>query len=373
MKTIEQIREEANKIYNNLYEYIDIDKTGKKSKIIIKCKEHGLFKKYFYDHLVRNQGCPICSKPAKLSTDIFIKKANIIHNNIYDYSKVIYKNNNSKVVIICRNHGDFMQLAGNHLSGQKCPKCCKNYKYTTDSFITKANEIHYNLYDYSVTDYINIKKKIKIKCNKHGIFEQIPEYHLEGYGCYKCSNIVKNTDDFIKKANSIHKNIYDYSESNYSSAREKIKIICKIHGDFFQSPNDHLCGCGCQKCSIGFFSKISIKWLEEISQKENIFIQHAGNIGEKKIKINDKLFKFDGYCEITNTVYEFHGDFWHGNPLKYDKNALHPLNKITFGDLYNETIKRENMIRNNGYKLITIWESEYIKIKIIMNSKQLNQ
>lgn len=82
MKTIEQIRKDAEIIYNNLYEYIDIDRTETKSKIIIKCKEHGIFKKHYYDHLVRNQGCPNCTKPAKLSTDIFIKKAKIIHNDI---------------------------------------------------------------------------------------------------------------------------------------------------------------------------------------------------------------------------------------------------------------------------------------------------
>jgi hypothetical protein len=58
MKTIEQIRKDAEIIYNNLYEYIDIDRTETKSKIIIKCKEHGIFKKHYYDHLVRNQGCP---------------------------------------------------------------------------------------------------------------------------------------------------------------------------------------------------------------------------------------------------------------------------------------------------------------------------
>lgn len=360
MKTIEQIRKDAEKIYNNLYEYIDIDRSEAKSKIIIKCKEHGIFKKHYYDHLVRNQGCPNCTKPAKLSTDIFIKKAKIIHNDIYDYSEVAYKNMNTKVCITCINHGIFLQLPGNHLSGQKCPKCCKNFKYTTETFIKKANEIYSNLYDYSITEYHNINTKIKIKCNTHGIFEQIPQYHLSGYGCQKCSNIVRNTDDFIVKSNIIHKNIYDYSQSNYLGTREQIKIICKIHGIFSQSPNDHLSGNGCQKCAIGCFSKISIKWLDGIAKTENIFIQHAGNIGEKKIKINDRIFKFDGFCETSNTVYEFYGDFWHGNLSKYNQNDIHPIIKKPFGDLYNETIQREKIIISEGYNLITIWESEFI-------------
>lgn len=361
MKTIEQIREEANAIYNNKYEYLDIDRTNKKSKIIIKCKEHGIFTKYYYDHLVRNQGCPNCSKPSKLDNNSFIERANAVHNNNYDYSKVIYQNTNTKVCIICRKHGEFLQTPGNHLSGQKCPKCCKNVKYTNDSFIEKANNVHHGIYDYSITKYTNINTKILIKCKEHGEFEQIPQYHLQGYGCYKCSNIVRNIDDFIIKANIIHKNTYDYSNSNYVNSREPIIIICKIHGLFYQTPNDHLNGCGCQKCSIGCFSRVAIKWLENIEQTEGIIIQHAGNCGEKKIKVQDKLFKVDGYCETTNTIYEFYGDFWHGNPLIYSPTEIHPLIKKSYEELYNDTLQREEVLRKEGYNLITIWESDYYK------------
>jgi len=359
MKTIEEIRSKANLIYNNKYEYLDIDRTCNKSKIIINCYNHGIFKKYYHDHLVRNQGCPNCSKPSKLNKDIFVNRANEIHNNKYDYSNVEYKNNNNKVNIICKVHGEFSQTPGNHLSGQKCPKCCKNLKYTLDNFIKKANEIHNYVYDYSLTKYKNVNTKIQIKCKEHGIFEQIPQYHLQGYGCYKCSNIVRNINDFIVKSNIIHKNVYDYSNSIYVSSREQIIIKCKIHGYFNQTPNDHLNGCGCPKCSLGCYSKIAILWLENIEKTDGKFIQHAGNIGEKKIKINNKLFKVDGYCENTNTIYEFYGDFWHGNPKIYDEKETHPLNKKTYGDLYNETIYRENVLRQEGYNLITIWESDF--------------
>jgi hypothetical protein len=361
MKTIEQIREEANIIYNNKYEYVDIDRSSKKSKIIIKCVKHGIFKKYYHDHLIRNQGCPNCSKPAKLDNSIFIQRANVVHNNTYNYSNVEYKNQNTKVSIICNNHGEFLQTPGNHLSGQKCPKCCKNIKYTLDKFIEKANEIHYNKYDYSLTQYKNINTKVKIICKEHGFFEQIPQYHLQSYGCYKCSNIVRTNEDFINKSNIVHKNLYDYSDSNYISSKELVIIKCKIHGYFNQTPNDHLNGCGCQKCSLGCFSKVAIKWLESIEQKEKINIEHAGNSGEKKIKINNKLFKLDGYCEKTNTIYEFYGDFWHGNPVIYNETDIHPLNKKMYGELYNETIDREKLLINEGYKLVTIWESDYYK------------
>lgn len=362
MRTIEEIKEKGKLIYGDRYEYIDIDKTTNKSKIVINCKIHGVFKKAFHDHLVRNQGCSFCSKPSKLNNELFIKKANDTHNNLYDYSLINYSNGNSKVSIICKEHGIFRQTPSNHLSGQKCPKCRKNYKYTREMFIEKANNVHNNKFDYSLVKYKNINTDIIIICKEHGEIKLKPQYHLQGTGCYKCSNIVKNTEDFINKSNVIHKNLYDYSNSIYVSTREPIIIKCKIHGFFNQTPNDHLNGCGCQKCSFGCFSKVAIKWLESIEQNENIVIEHAGNIGEKKIKINGKLFKFDGYCEKTNTIYEFYGDFWHGNPKIYNETDIHPLNKRMYGELYNETIEREKNLINEGYKLVTIWESEYYKM-----------
>ena len=54
----------------------------------------------------------------------FIEKAKIIHGNRYDYSKVEYVNNSTKVCIICPEHGEFWQTPNNHnTSRQDCPKC----------------------------------------------------------------------------------------------------------------------------------------------------------------------------------------------------------------------------------------------------------
>lgn len=96
-------------------------------------------------------------------------------------------------------------------------------------------------------------------------------------------------------------------------------------------------------------------------KKDDIFIQHAGNVGEKVLKINSKIYKLDGFCEETNTIYEFYGDFWHGNPDIYNKKDINPLCKISYGALYNTTMKREKILRDKGYNIVTIWENEYIK------------
>ena len=129
-----------------------------------------------------------------------------------------------------------------------------------NSFISSAQKLHNNFYNYDLVDYVNNCTKVKIICPIHGIFEQSPNSHLSGHGCpdcgmVKCANIQKdnrsNTDEFIQKAEAIHGKLYNYSKTKYSRAHTKIQIICPIHGVFVQKPNAHLNGQGCSKCKGG--------------------------------------------------------------------------------------------------------------------------
>ena len=129
-------------------------------------------------------------------------------------------------------------------------------KLTTEDFITKANLVHNNKYDYSLTNYIGNKVKLDIICPIHGNFTQSPHHHLSGIGCNICGRektIISRrltTEDFITKANLVHNNKYEYSRVEYFNDRTKIKIICPIHGEYTQRPIAHLQGCGCQKCKV---------------------------------------------------------------------------------------------------------------------------
>lgn len=107
------------------------------------------------------------------------------------------------------------------------------------------------------------------------------------------------------------------------------------------------------------FSRKAITWLETIMTEQNIFIRHAQNIGEFKIP-GLKIY-VDGFCEQNNTVYEFHGDAFHGNPKKYSpETKCHPFNKeITAEQLYSRTLNREQIIKDAGYNIITMWELDW--------------
>jgi len=274
----------------------------------------------------------------------------------YDYSKVNYVNNHTKIIIICKEHGEFKQQPNAHIDQQQgCYKCgivvVRNIKkLTTKQFIEKAKLIHGDKYDYSKVNYVNNHTKIIIICKEHGEYEQIPNSHLNKKGCSKCSNCYKpNTNEWIQKAKLIHGDKYDYSKVDYVNNSTKIKIICKEHGEFKQQPSAHIDQQqGCYKCSNNQYSKMSIDRLNFISKKDNITIQHALNHGEYKIP-NTRL-KADGYCKETNTIYEFHGDYWHGNPFMYNANEDTYFGK-TFGELYEKTLKKELIIKDKGFNL----------------------
>jgi len=122
-------------------------------------------------------------------------------------------------------------------------------------------------------------------------------------------------------------------------------------------------GTGCPYCSKSKgYSNAEINWLISIEQRDNIIIRHALS-PEGQFKIIG-ISKVDGYCKETNTVYEFHGDYWHGNPLIYDRNEINGVNKSTFGELYDKTIERERKIRELGYNLIVKWETDFSNMEL---------
>ena len=157
-----------------------------------------------------------------------------VHGDKYDYSLVEYNGTNSKVEIICPSHGSFEQTPNSHFIGSECGECSKiSYRLKRGKkekeFISEAEIIHGEIYNYQNIDYQNINTKVKIGCNIHGEFEQLPANHLKGHGCKKCGNDLvtdqtrKTQKEFIKQASSIHDNYYQYENTEYKSDKIKIK------------------------------------------------------------------------------------------------------------------------------------------------------
>jgi hypothetical protein len=305
--------------------------------------------------------------PKKFTLEEFIEKANLKHSNIYTYFNADYKNSLTKIKITCLKHGDFEQTPSNHLTGTRCP-ICVDTKLTKEIFIQKANLKHSNRYSYDKVIYKNVKSKVIITCLKHGDFEQTPHHHLRGTSCPHCYIIT--TEDFIQKVNLIHGNRYDYSKVVYINGKRKIIITCPKHGDFEQKPNGHISGRGCSKCGFRC-SKVAINWLKYVQYTINEEIQNMlSPLGEYRIP--KTLYKADGYCEKTNTIYEFHGDIWHGNPKVYNPNDINPLVKKTYGELYHLTQIKKKKVMELGYNYIEMWEYDWKKaINVIIKIQKI--
>jgi len=312
LKTTNEFIIEALLVHGNKYDYSKVEYINSNKKVIIICKEHGDFLQTPNKHL--QGGCKLCgfSKQANTRTktkENFIIEAIKKHGDTYDYSKVEYKNNMCKIIIICKKHGDFLQVAGSHLQGHGCKKCStiinsKNQKSNTEEFILRAIEIHGNVYDYSKVKYINSNEKVIIICKEHGEFLQNLKGHIhKKCGCSKCGIIKQHNklklsnEKFIIKSREIHGDKYDYSKVNYDkNGKNPVIIICKKHGEFNQTPQEHLSGCGCSKCGKVY------------KKNTNEYIELVKKVHGDKYDYSKTLFK-KAKDKIIITC-KTHGDFY---------------------------------------------------------------
>jgi hypothetical protein len=294
---------------------------------------------------------------------------------------VDYKDSNTKIIIICKNHGEYEQIPPNHLK-YGCGSCGREANKRNielkekcqKEFVSKANNIHENIYDYSSTHYEDAVSKVNVICKKHGAFSISPNNHLRGKGCPECGKEssrfarLKGFEEYHIEFIKLYGDKYDYSSVVWEGGSKPIAVLCKKHGEFHILQYLHKVGKECQKCS-NRHSGISIDWLLFMEVKYSTEIQHARNLGE--FVIPGTRYKADGYIKSSNTIFEFHGDFWHGNPELYDETEINPRVGMTYGELYNQTKTKSNLIIEKGFHLIEIWENDWkkfiISIKKIQN------
>ena len=253
----------------------------------------------------------------KITTEIFIKRAKEKHGDKFDYSKTEFISNTTPTTIICSEHGEFQMEPRNHLRSKSgCPKCKPNVRLTNEDFIKKAIEIHGSKYDYSKVDYKNKNSKLIIICPIHGEFEQVARNHIMGgCGCSKCGddNVSKARSltlvEFVKKGEEVHNKKYDYSKVKYKKNTVKVVIICPIHGEFEQRSIEHLRGCGCPKCKESKGEKIIREFLTE----NNINFDSQHKFDDCK---NILPLPFDFYLPDLNMCIEYNGA-QHYKPVKY--------------------------------------------------------
>lgn len=372
--------ERATEIHGDRYDYSNVDYKCAISKVKIGCKEHGEFEQAPSKHLSAGHGCPTCgiqkcAKNSSIPFETFVQRAKEKHGDTFQYIESSYTGMKDTLKLICSTHGEVSMTGVDHCKSKTgCPKCrftsqAKSKTITHEEFLQKSKKLHGDTYDYSKTVYELGKKHLTIICKVHGEFQQTGGGHLLGRGCKKCADSKngeerrKTTEQYIAEAKAVWGDTYDYSLVKYTHVHNKVQIICKIHGIFIKSAGSHLRDRqGCQQCKPKKHSKMSVEWLNYMKVRDECMIQHNENPerdGEHRIK--NSLYHADGYCEETNTIYEFHGSYWHGDPSMFSFERINPHNGKSFGELYQNTLKKMEHCWEHGYIVVECWESVWKK------------
>jgi very-short-patch-repair endonuclease len=389
--------------WGDKYDYSLVEYKNSKEKIKI------IYDGKIYEQTPSNHLMYAPEKNKKTTTKDFIEKAINKWGDKYDYSLVEYLNNTKKIKIICPLHGEFEQSPMSHLQAKYgCGKCVpvtkKTPKYTTIEFIEEAKSIWGDKYDYSLVEYINIRKKIKVIYDDI-VYEQTPGAHLKYpperflnheifmvkakrkwgdkydyslvefistkipikiiYNGVTYEQLPSNhliyapelrnhltLEDFIEKSNDIHNNKYDYSRSVYLSDKTKVTVICPLHGEFDQKPSLHMRGAGCPKCNDSLGEREISKYLD------NRAVEYLREYKFDDCK-NIYPLRFDFYIPDYRMVIEFDG-IQHYEPISFF-GGIKALEKLKI----NDTIKN-NYCEENYINLIRIRYDEVDRIEKIL-------
>ncbi len=288
----------------------------------------------------------------KLTNDEFISRCKKIHGNKFDYSETNYTGDNQKVKIKCPIHGYFSQLARNHLNTYGCQLCSNKQLSLAKSnnlqdFLNKAKSIHGDEYDYSKSVYISAKTKIIVICKTHGEFLVTPDNHTHGSKCKKCSDKINNDnqirlskEEVLLRCKKVHGDRYTYTNMDeYKNTKQKMEIICKEHGPFYQNMNNHLFQRkGCSLCVKYSNAEIYIK---RKLIESGLKFTHNKTFDDCVNDTTKRKLKFDFFIEDFKLIIEYDG--------------IHHFKNIDYWKTHSaEKVQRRDEIKNSYCKLNNI-------------------
>lgn len=360
--SLEEVIQKSREIHGEKYDYSLITEyNGSKIKYPIVCPRHGVFYKNFQDHLYKKQGCPECSGRKRYTSDEFIAKCkHLNHVDNYSFDKTVYINNKTKVTVTCKEHGDFQISPSHLLNGEGCPVCryiksANKKRRSFDTVVNEARKVHGDKYDYSlVTNYKNDRIKYPIICKKHGVFHQTFNNHIKGkQGCPVCG---------VEKSH----------EERKLTNEEFIEKATSIHGNKYdyslvnyissKDKVDIICP------THGIFKQIARNHLfgqgcpKCFCEKSNIESEILEFIKEllpnTKIVENDRTVldgkEIDIFIPSMKIGFEVNGLIWHSE--KFEDDITYHKNKTDIAE-------------EKGYTLYQIFEDEWNEKQTICKSR----
>lgn len=352
-------------------------------KVLVGCTECGHEWLAFRWNILKKQspaGCRLCanerkSRNSRLSLEEAVEKLKEKHPKLILLSYNKKKNQPARVSLECADCGKRFARHWSHLmTSDRCPGCpiCsaearREGFVARDETIEKIQEVVESL-DLQIVEIErrNGKLYIDVKCLVCGCLSNKAYSNLmRRHGCKACAaakaseRMMKSHEQYVKDVSARHGNAVEVL-SPYKGDNKKVKLRCKDGHTWRAHAGSILQGRYCPHCNTPKkYSFVAIRWLESIAEKEGIKIEHAENGGERRFP--DLNITVDGFCEETNTVYEFYGDTWHGNPKKFSaEDRPHPFDtNLTAAAIWKRDAAREQALRDAGYRVITIWESDW--------------
>lgn len=327
--TAESFIKLAQQKHGNVMDYSLVEYVNNSTKVKLICPKHGIVEQMPNKHLLCSFPCPECGHEngngLRISYDTFVERLKENHGDKIDISFVDKKNfsyRRKKYKFVCNNHGEFFNrptVVTNSYYG--CPMCGNDgagnkLRKPKEEFLKEAKEKHGNKYDYSKITKLETKNFITIICKEHGSFKTKMKTHLNNDhgGCPDCKGNVYDANSFIEKAKSIYGDTYNYDNVIYEKSNKHVEIICKEHGSFMQSPNNHLRGKQCPSC-LSNRSKNEIYLYERI-KKDFPNLDIRNNYRELS---EIEGFEIDIAILDLELYIEWNGHYWHSQPMVYNR------------------------------------------------------
>lgn len=343
--------ERAKAVHGDRYNYGDLTDRDAKGRVKIICPDHGDFWQYRSNHL-SGSGCKPCALSSRTTTVAeFIERSQAAHGaEVYDYSQVEqFRTTRDKVTIICSTHGEFSQIARDHMRGVGCAQCAiDSSRKSFAEFVAQARRTHGDTYEYVESSWRVERGWIAIVCHRHGEFLQRQWNHIVGDGCPPCG-LERRTwgfSGFLERASSVHGDTYSYIEESYLNSGERISIICSEHGGFQQFVGNHLNGQGCPRC-FGTTSQAEKRFGELLA------VQLPEVTFEYSCRSVISPYELDIYIPELRLAIEFNGVYWHS---KEDW-----ARDIVEGSRLSREALKSQRCEDAGIQLLHVWEDDWTR------------
>ena len=361
-------------------------------EMLIPCSEedHGLICTTPWLHLRSLSGCTKCSGKYQRTEEDFDEDLEAIHGTSIRRLDP-YINQKTSMMMKCEvkeNHPPFKKMGSDLLHGlQGCPRCqiersSETRRWKKEEWITEVQKVH----SVGKDDYSNLSLEIvgnilwahNIRCIKHQLdYRQRAIDHQHGHRCLKCKDDTLSAHfrlpypELIRRCREVHlEEKFEYDEKepeDYQNGYSKIPVVCtqtdsdgNIHGTWYPTAHNHNNGSGCPHCAMAGWSKIAVEWLNLLSNKLGICIQHARNGGEYRIP--DSRYKADGvlYRQIQSVIFEFQGCHVHGCKDCYsNRNDMDLYGIRTHEENYQNTLKKKAFCQEQGYTYVEMWYCQW--------------